>query len=357
MMNAVVWAGVVAMLLGTATVVIRRIIDMARGAQQIEHIRDFVDAVAREVWAGAHIETAVEHATEFMDDAELVDNVTVSLSRVRLGEPVDAVADNAQPPMDRFYRLWAMSHTRGLGLAELSERYVDDLDAQIACRQKARSAMAGARLTMIILLSMPIGAVILGQSMGMGCATLLLFSPLGNALLLVGTTLACGGMLWVEVLTVTVLGGVGGRAGPRQNDAEENPLDAARCCDVFAGALDAGLPTGEAWSVAAHGTSEEKQLVSALLALGAGERAWDGLARDPHYGPVARQASQQARSGTVLSHGARIQAARLRRLAADQTQAGAERVLVVIAAPLTLCFLPAFVLVGLIPLVIGLAGI
>lgn len=75
------------------------------------------------------------------------------------------------------------------------------------------------------------------------------------------------------------------------------------------------------------------------------------------YGPVARQAAQQSRAGTALSQGSLKHARRLRRIAKDQAVANAERILVIIAAPLTLCFLPAFILVGLIPLVIGLAGI
>lgn len=357
-MNVAVWIGVVAMVAGTATIVIRRIIAMKRESQEFAHVRDFVDSVAREVAAGARTENAMSHAVEFIDSEELSTRISLAVSRVRLGEQVDAITAEESPAIERFYRLWHVSRTRGVGLAELSERYVDDLDAQIARRESASSAMAGARLTMIILLGMPVGAVMLGESMGLGSAELLLWSPLGNVLLLVGTMLACGGMLWSEALTVTVLGGVGGRAGPKgTNSDEDDPLDAARCFDVFAAALSAGLPTGTAWAVAAHAEKTENQLVSALLALGAGEKAWDSLAKHPHYGPVARQAAQQARSGTMLAQGARTQAARLRRLAADQAQAGAEKVLVVIAAPLTLCFLPAFVLVGLIPLVMGLAGI
>ena len=75
------------------------------------------------------------------------------------------------------------------------------------------------------------------------------------------------------------------------------------------------------------------------------------------YGPVARQAVQQTRAGTRLAEGAKAQARRIRQHSLNQVEAGAERVLIAVAAPLTLCFLPAFVLIGLVPLVIGLAGI
>ena len=51
------------------------------------------------------------------------------------------------------------------------------------------------------------------------------------------------------------------------------------------------------------------------------------------------------------------QAEHLRRVAADKATAGAEKVLIALAAPLTLCFLPAFVFVGLLPLAIGMASL
>jgi len=70
---------------------------------------------------------------------------------------------------------------------------------------------------------------------------------------------------------------------------------------------------------------------------------------------VARILESGVRSGARLADGIRIHATRLRQEEADRALAGAERVLVVVAAPLTLCFLPAFVLLGLIPLVVGFA--
>jgi tight adherence protein B len=196
--------------------------------------------------------------------------------------------------------------------------------------------------------------------MGLSPFGFLTGNPLGVLLLLGGVVLACAGVLWAESLTVTVLGGVGRRAGPAG-------LAAAQVLDTFAESLVAGLPVADAWAAAAEtgdgdgggGGDGEKDLarVAALLSLGAGPVAWEPLRRDPAYGPVARQAAGQTRSGARLADGVRAQAARLRREAADRSLAASERVLVVVAAPLTLCFLPAFILVGLVPLVVGFAGI
>uniref|UniRef100_UPI0025B98752 type II secretion system F family protein n=1 Tax=Corynebacterium sp. TaxID=1720 RepID=UPI0025B98752 len=145
---------------------------------------------------------------------------------------------------------------------------------------------------------------------------------------------------------------------------------------AFAAAGQAGLPAVAAGRAAVPGAGPDPRddgdrgrtrdrgravadlhRVAGLLELGAGANAWKHLADDPDFGPVARRAAAQVRNGGRLSEAVTAQADRLRRRADDTARAGAERVLVAVAAPLTLCFLPAFVVVGLVPLVIGFAGV
>jgi hypothetical protein len=49
-------------------------------------------------------------------------------------------------------------------------------------------------------------------------------------------------------------------------------------------------------------------------------------------------------------------AADLRARAADEAEARAQRAAVLVAGPLALCFLPAFLCLGVVPVVLGLAG-
>jgi pilus assembly protein TadC len=49
-------------------------------------------------------------------------------------------------------------------------------------------------------------------------------------------------------------------------------------------------------------------------------------------------------------------AAQVRARAVDEAEARAQRAAVLIAGPLALCFLPAFVCLGVLPVVIGLAS-
>ena len=60
------------------------------------------------------------------------------------------------------------------------------------------------------------------------------------------------------------------------------------------------------------------------------------------------------RSGSALSQGCRRIAESLGATATDHRTAAAERAGVFIALPLATCFLPAFMIIGLAPVVLGL---
>jgi pilus assembly protein TadC len=71
---------------------------------------------------------------------------------------------------------------------------------------------------------------------------------------------------------------------------------------------------------------------------------------------LLRLARRSASSGTALAQGVAELADQSRHEAADAASAAAERASVLIAGPLGLCYLPAFVCLGIIPVVAGLAG-
>lgn len=125
--------------------------------------------------------------------------------------------------------------------------------------------------------------------------------------------------------------------------------------------LRSGAPPGAALSEAASGcASTNRQLcaqVDRRLSMGepAG-RAWSLLYAHPELAAVARAAVRTSDSGAALAQawesvGRRQRADR--RLAAEIR---ARKVGVRALAPLGLCFLPAFVCLGVVPMVIGLAA-
>lgn len=132
--------------------------------------------------------------------------------------------------------------------------------------------------------------------------------------------------------------------------------------NLIAACLQAGSPLGPTVEVVgrALGGPLGEELVGVAVSLRLGsppELAWSRLAADPTTRPVARAVVRVSDSGAAL-------AALATRLADDQrdrmrlaADAAARRAGVLVVAPLGLCFLPAFLLLGVAPVVIGLASI
>lgn len=134
----------------------------------------------------------------------------------------------------------------------------------------------------------------------------------------------------------------------------------AAAYDLLASCLTAGMPVPTAIrAVADHFPPHIGAILKEtadLLALGAAPpEAWARAADHPDTARFARSARRSARSGTALADVARGLAERTRERAADAGEARAQRAAVMIAAPLALCFLPAFLCLGVVPVVIGMA--
>lgn len=143
----------------------------------------------------------------------------------------------------------------------------------------------------------------------------------------------------------------------RERRAAELPLT----LDLLGVCLRAGMPLVAALETVAHALpgafSDDLRVVAGLQRLGAGAAAaWAEVADDPDLAAVARTVARSAESGSRL-------AAAFDRLAADRRSALASAGLararsagVVAMAPLGLCFLPAFVSLGIVPIVLSLAA-
>ncbi|MGH3098691.1 MAG: type II secretion system F family protein [Streptosporangiales bacterium] len=96
--------------------------------------------------------------------------------------------------------------------------------------------------------------------------------------------------------------------------------------------------------------------VVALLRLGGDPAtAWASLGNDQELAPLGRAFGRAASTGAPLAAGLEQLAADGREARRTQADEGARKVGVKSAAPLGLCFLPAFVLLGVVPVVAGVA--
>jgi pilus assembly protein TadC len=147
----------------------------------------------------------------------------------------------------------------------------------------------------------------------------------------------------------------------READGPVDPLAVAAALDVFAACLASGMAV--AGAAAATAPSAPPPLAGVLgraaelLAVGAdATTAWSGHgANDRHVEALTRLARRSAASGAALAQGVVELAEQSRQDAGDAARAGGERASVLIAGPLGLCYLPAFLCLGVVPVVMGLA--
>lgn len=144
-------------------------------------------------------------------------------------------------------------------------------------------------------------------------------------------------------------------------DSGRDPFAVASALDVMAVCLSAGMTVAAAAAATADFAPPSLALVlrraSDLLGLGARpETAWRISDGDEDCIALARLARRSAESGSALAQGIAELAEKQRRDATHAAAAAAERAGVLIAGPLGLCFLPAFVCLGIVPVVAGLAG-
>ncbi|GLF96016.1 type II secretion system F family protein [Streptomyces yaizuensis] len=177
--------------------------------------------------------------------------------------------------------------------------------------------------------------------------------------------------LWVLVegvpgllLGLVAAGGVRRwRTGPRAPVAAREPVVDPRlplAADLLAACLTAGAAPHEAAEAVGDslGGPVGDRLLRACAALRLGGepgRAWGALAALAGAAGLARCLERAHVGGSPAAEPVSRIAGRLRADAARATTARARRAQVLITAPVGLCFLPAFLAVGVAPVVIGLA--
>lgn len=148
-------------------------------------------------------------------------------------------------------------------------------------------------------------------------------------------------------------------AARRRDDRLQQQLPVA--LDLVVAVLASGRPAVVAFEVVAEVTaapvSEELGLVATRLRSGADlASVWDVLARHRVLGVVGRAFRRAEQSGSPVADVLAAAATDLRRDRAARARERARAVGVRTAAPLGLCFLPAFFLVGIVPALLGVAA-
>ncbi|MFF3236557.1 type II secretion system F family protein [Micromonospora sp. NPDC002931] len=143
----------------------------------------------------------------------------------------------------------------------------------------------------------------------------------------------------------------------RLREAADLPLAA----DLLAAAMRAGAPVDRSVLAVADALdgplADRLARVGRLLRLGGGpEEAWEPLASVPGAERLTAAVLRSSNSGGALAGALTRLADDLRADRATAAEAAARRAGVLIVLPLGLCFLPAFILAGLVPVIVAVLG-
>jgi tight adherence protein B len=187
----------------TASLRYRRRRHLRRVTEEGRTLEAALDVLVGELRVGSPPVQAFEVAAN-----ETVGMVAMSLravaARARLGADVTAglraaACSSAQPT--HWHRLavcWQLASEHGLAIATLMRTAQRDIVERQRFSARVDSGMAGARATAVILAGLPMLGVLLGQLIGARPLSFLLSAHAGGWLLVVGSMLACAGLLWSD---------------------------------------------------------------------------------------------------------------------------------------------------------------
>ena len=258
-----------------------------------------------------------------------------------------------------------MSESAGAPLATSLERAAEHAEERIDALLGRQSALAAPRATGRILSWLPLLGLGLGVLMGSDPVGVLTGSVLGALTGLLGLGLAFAGRRWTAALVhraevestrpSTRVANAGSETEKSASQAGAAPVDTALVLELLAAQLRAGLaPLAALGSLAEALNSRALHTVCQRLQMGSGwGSAWSGSAEGT-FGEL-RDALAPAYTGGAPSTALLLSLADAHRLSERRAaERAAGKLSVALVVPLGLCSLPAFICLGIVPILISL---
>ena len=247
-----------------------------------------------------------------------------------------------------------MSESAGAPLATSMERAAEHAEERIDALLGRQSALAAPRATGRILSWLPLLGLGLGVLMGSDPVGVLTGSVLGVLTGLLGLGLAFAGRRWTAALVHRAEVESAASNGAEQT-SNMPPVDTALVLELLAAQLRAGLaPLGALGTLAEALNSRPLHTVCQRLQMGSSwGSAWSGSAAGT-FGEL-RDALAPAYTGGAPSTALLLSLADAHRLSERRAaERAAGKLSVALVVPLGLCSLPAFICLGIVPILISL---
>ena len=247
-----------------------------------------------------------------------------------------------------------MSESAGAPLATSLERAAEHAEERIDALLGRQSALAAPRATGRILSWLPLLGLGLGVLMGSDPVGVLTGSILGALTGLLGLGLAFAGRRWTAALVHRAEVESAASNGAEQT-SNMPPVDTALVLELLAAQLRVGLaPLAALGTLAEALNSRALHTVCQRLQMGSGwGSAWSGSAAGT-FGEL-RDALAPAYTGGAPSTALLLSLADAHRLSERRAaERAAGKLSVALVVPLGLCSLPAFICLGIVPILISL---
>lgn len=254
-----------------------------------------------------------------------------------------------------------MSESAGAPLATSLERAAEHAEERIDALLGRQSALAAPRATGRILSWLPLLGLGLGVLMGSDPVGVLTGSILGALTGMLGLGLAFAGRRWTaalvhraEVESMRTVN-AGSEAEKPASPADAAPVDTALVLELLAAQLRAGLaPLAALGTLTEALNSRALHTVCQRLQMGSGwGSAWSGSAAGTFS--ELRDALAPAYTGGAPSTALLLSLADAHRLSERRAaERAAGKLSVALVVPLGLCSLPAFICLGIVPILISL---
>lgn len=233
----------------------------------------------------------------------------------------------------------------GAPLGRVLEQVAETLVAEAESRAERDAALAGPRTTGQVLMWLPVAGGFLGWALGADPVATATDGGIGTVAVGLGLVLLVAGRIWSDRLVAAARG------------IDRPGVDVQVVLELVAAALraGAGVPRAlEATGVAVGGADGTFLTRAArALVLGASwERAWTGA--PSALDPVVQALRGAWLDGAAPSEALRAAGEEVRHERRSGARTAAARLGVRLVLPLGTCYLPAFVLMGLVPVLLAL---
>lgn len=288
-------------------------------ARHVHRLSVLVAAGVAPASAWRHVAGAARPA-----DARLDDLVARLDAAQPLSSALPEVARDAGEPWRALAAAWAVAAESGAPLAPALAAYATALRDRAAAERDVVVALAGPRATARVVLLLPLVAVVLALLMGVDLLTALQ-QPLAIASVVLGLLLVVAARWWITRLL---------RAAAPASSSTGLDLDLLAVAASGGGSPEAA-----------------RRLVRRALDAVALEHA---VSAEAGADLTAELVVLSRRSGAPLGALARAEASELRDRARAEARRTAEVLAVRLMLPLGACVLPSFLLLGVVPMLIGL---